>query len=143
MKKRIKDVGVVLDLMIHDIDIILSLVDSHVTNIEAFGQRTVSKHEDMANVRLSFANNIIADITASRITKEEVRSLRIFQEESYIFLDYKNCEAFLYKKTDKGLQKTKIHIVKQDALTVELNSFINCIKNNRRPSIRTGGTPGP
>ncbi|HNX90553.1 MAG TPA: Gfo/Idh/MocA family oxidoreductase [Candidatus Omnitrophota bacterium] len=134
-KQRIKDVGVVLDLMIHDIDIILSLVNSPVKHIEAFGQSTVSKHEDMANVRLTFKNDIIADITASRITKEEIRSIRIFQENSYIFLDYKKCEAFIFRKTPHGLKKTKININKKDALSVELSAFINCILKGKRPLV--------
>ncbi|MBF0253033.1 MAG: Gfo/Idh/MocA family oxidoreductase [Candidatus Omnitrophica bacterium] len=133
-KKRIKDVGVVLDLMIHDIDIILSLIDSKVKHIEAFGQSTVSDHEDVANVRITFQNNAIADITASRITQEEVRNLRIFQEHSYILLDYKHQEAFLYKKGNE-LEKTKIKFRKRDALKVELKSFVNCIKTGEKPLI--------
>jgi len=134
-KSRVKDVGVVLDLMIHDIDIILGLVNSKVKNIEAFGLSTVSEHEDMANVRLTFQNNTIADITASRVTKEETRKLRIFQEESYILLDYMHHEAFLYKKSDKGLEKSKVRFRKKDALKVELNSFIDCVRNNKRPVV--------
>jgi len=133
-KKRIKDVGVVLDLMIHDIDIILSLVNSKVKDIEAFGQSTVSDHEDVANVRLTFQDNTIADITASRVTKEEVRKLRIFQEHSYILLDYMHHEAFLFKKND-NLKKTRIRFRKKDALKVELKSFINSVKNNRKPLV--------
>ncbi len=138
-KKRIKDVGVVLDLMIHDIDIILALIDSKVKHIEAFGQSTVSKHEDVANVRITFQNNAIADITASRITKEEVRNLRIFQEHSYIMLDYKHQEVFLYKKNNE-LEKTKIKFRKRDALKAELKSFIGCVKTGDKPLI--SGTEG-
>jgi len=134
-KRRIKDVGVVLDLMIHDIDIILSLVNSKVKHIDAFGISTVSDHEDMANVRLTFQNNIIADITASRITKEEIRKLRIFQQDSYILLDYMHKEAFLYEKSAKGLEKTKIRIRKKDSLKVELKSFIDCVRNRKRPIV--------
>jgi len=134
-KGRVKDVGVVLDLMIHDIDIILGLVNSKVKNIEAFGLSTVSNHEDMANVRLSFQNNTIADITASRVTKEEVRKLRIFQEDSYILLDYMNREAFLYEKSGKNLDKQKIRIHQKNALEDELRSFIECIQNKKRPVV--------
>jgi len=134
-KKRIKDVGVVLDLMIHDIDIILSLVHSPVKNIEAVGISTVSDHEDLANVRLSFANDVIADITASRVTKEETRKIRIFQEDSYILLDFLHKEAFLYKKSDVKLIKEKIKIRKKDALKVELKSFVNCIKTGTKPIV--------
>ena len=134
-KKRIKDVGVVLDLMIHDIDIILGLVKSKVKHIEAFGQSTVSDHEDVANVRLTFQNNTIADINASRVTKEEVRKMHIFQEGSYVLLDYMHREAFRYEQLDNKLKKSKIRIKKQDALSVELESFINCIKTEKKPLV--------
>lgn len=134
-KKRIQDVGVVLDLMIHDIDIILGLVNSKVKHIEAFGLSTVSDYEDIANVRLTFQNNTIADITASRVTKEEVRKLRIFQEESYILLDYMHHEAFLFKKSDRGLEKVKIRSRKKNALKVELKSFIDCVRNMKKPIV--------
>ncbi|MFH1665325.1 MAG: Gfo/Idh/MocA family oxidoreductase [Candidatus Omnitrophota bacterium] len=134
-KKRVTDVGVVLDLMIHDIDIILGLVNSKVKNIEAVGISTVSEHEDMANVRLSFQNNVIADITASRVTKEEVRKIRIFQEDSYILLDYLNQEAFLFTGSDNNLVKEKIRIRKKQPLKVELKSFINCVRDGKKPLV--------
>lgn len=134
-KSRVKDVGVVLDLMIHDIDIILGLVKSRVKNIEAVGISTVSDHEDMANVRLTFQNNVIADITASRVTKEETRKIRIFQENSYILLDYMNQEAFLFTKSGKKLLKQKIKIRKKEPLKVELKSFINCVRHKKKPVV--------
>ena len=135
-KKRIKDVGVVLDLMIHDIDIILGLIDSKVKDIEAVGVSTVSAHEDMANVRLTFHNNAIADITASRVTKEEVRKIRIFQENSYILLDYMHQEAFLFQQAEnKNPTKNKIRIKKKEPLKVELKSFVNCVRHKKRPVV--------
>lgn len=135
-KSRIKDVGVVLDLMIHDIDIILGLVQSKVKTIEAVGLSTVSDHEDLANVRLSFQNNVIADITASRVTKEEVRKIRIFQDNSYILLDFLHCEAYLYSGgSDSQAKKEKIKIRKKNALKVELKSFISCVRNNKKPLV--------
>ena len=134
-KGRIKDVGVVLDLMIHDIDIILGLVRSKVKNIEAVGISTVSDHEDLANVRLTFQNNIIADITASRVTKEETRKIRIFQEDSYILLDYMHQEAFLFQRSGKKLLKKKILIRKKEPLKAELKSFIDCVRNKKRPLV--------
>ncbi|MFA6636526.1 MAG: Gfo/Idh/MocA family oxidoreductase [Candidatus Omnitrophota bacterium] len=134
-KGRIKDVGVVLDLMIHDIDIILGLVRSKVKNIEAVGISTVSDYEDLANVRLTFQNNIIADITASRVTKEETRKIRIFQEDSYILLDYMHQEAFLFKKSGRKLLKKKIPIRKKEPLKVELKSFIDCVRHKKRPLV--------
>jgi predicted dehydrogenase len=134
-KGRIKDVGVVLDLMIHDIDIILGLVRSRVKNIEAVGISTVSDHEDLANVRLTFQNNVIADITASRVTKEETRKIRIFQEHSYILLDYMHQEAFLFNKSGKKLSKQKIKIRKKEPLKVELKSFIDCVRHKKKPVV--------
>jgi predicted dehydrogenase len=134
-KKRIKDVGVVLDLMIHDIDIILSLVNSKVKNIEAIGLSTVSDHEDIANVRLSFQNNVIADITASRVTKEETRKIRIFQKGSYLVLDFMHAEAFFYEHKKDSIKKSKIRIRKKDALQVELKSFIDCVKTGKKPLV--------
>jgi predicted dehydrogenase len=134
-KKRIKDVGVVLDLMIHDIDIILGLVDSKVKDIEAVGISTVSDHEDLANVRLTFQNSVIADITASRVTKEETRKIRIFQEQSYILLDYLNREAFLYQKSGDALEKIKLKIEKHEPLKVELESFVDCVKHSKKPVV--------
>jgi len=134
-KKRIKDVGVVLDLMIHDIDIILGLVDSKVRDIEAVGISTVSDHEDLANVRLTFHNNVIADITASRVTKEETRKIRIFQENSYVLLDYLNQEAFLYQKSGDSLEKVKLKIEKHEPLKLELESFVECVKEQKKPVV--------
>jgi len=134
-KKRIKDVGVVLDLMIHDIDIILGLVNSKVKNIEAVGMSTISDHEDMANVRLTFQNDVIADITASRVTSEETRKIRIFQEHSYILLDYMHQEAFLFTKSNNTLNKDRIKIIKRQPLKVELKAFVNCVHQKKRPVI--------
>lgn len=134
-KKRIKDVGVVLDLMIHDIDIILELVNSDVKNIEAVGMSTVSDYEDLANVRLSFADGVISDITASRITKEEVRKIRIFQEDSYILLDFLNQEAFLFSKQADQIRKESIKIEKYPSLRAELKSFIECVRTREKPVV--------
>jgi predicted dehydrogenase len=134
-KGRIKDVGVVLDLMIHDIDIILGLVNSKVKNIEAVGISTVSDHEDLANVRLTFQNNVIADITASRVTKEETRKIRIFQEESYILLDFMHQEASIFNQSDKKLSKEKIRIRKKNSLKLELRSFIDCVRKKTKPIV--------
>ncbi|MBU0683523.1 MAG: Gfo/Idh/MocA family oxidoreductase [Candidatus Omnitrophota bacterium] len=134
-KKRVKDVGVVLDLMIHDLDIILGLVNSKVKKIEAVGISTVSDHEDLANVRLTFQNNIIADITASRITQEETRKIRIFQEESYILLDFMHQEAFLFNRDGIKVHKEKIRIKKKEPLKVELKAFINSVRTRKKPIV--------
>lgn len=134
-KKRVKDVGVVLDLMIHDIDIILSLVKSDVESIEAVGISTISQHEDTANVRLNFKNGTIADIIASRVTKEEVRKIKISQEDSYIALDYLHQDAHIVRKKGNKIRKEKIKIEKREPLKQELKSFIASIQNGTKPAV--------
>lgn len=133
--KRVEDVGVVLDLMIHDIDIVLGLIKQEVINIEAVGLSTMSDHEDVANVRLIFEDGTIADITASRVTKDVVRKIRIFQEDSYISLDYVNQEVTLFKKTGKKIQKEKVKIKKTEPLKEELRSFIECVRTGKKPIV--------
>lgn len=133
--KRVKDVGVVLDLMIHDIDIVLGLIKQDVVNIEAVGLSTISDHEDVANVRLTFENGTIADITASRITKDVVRKMRIFQADSYVSLDYVTQEAAIFKKTGDKILREKIKIKKKNPLKKELKSFIDCVRNSKKPIV--------
>ncbi|MBI5124123.1 MAG: Gfo/Idh/MocA family oxidoreductase [Candidatus Omnitrophica bacterium] len=133
--KRVEDVGVVLDLMIHDIDIVLSLIKQEVVNIEAVGLSTISDHEDVANVRLTFEDGTIADITASRVTKDVVRKMRIFQEDSYVSLDFVAQEAAIFRKKDEKILKEKIKIKKKNPLKKELKSFIECVKTGKRPIV--------
>jgi len=135
-KQRVKDIGVVLDLMIHDIDIILSLVNSEVKHIEAVGISTISPpYEDTANVRLTFKNGAIADITASRITEKEVRKIEISQESSQITLDYLHMDAYEVKKKGSKIRKKRIRIKKREPLKQELKSFVSCIQNNSKPLV--------
>lgn len=133
--QRAADIGVVLDLMIHDIDIILSLIKSRVENIEAVGVRLVSKHEDTANVRIMFANKTICDLTASRVTKKAERTIKISQDDSFISLNYLNQTAVLFKKKNGRLKKKRIKIRKEEPLKKELESFADCIMNNKRPIV--------
>lgn len=133
--KRVKDVGVVLDLMIHDIDIVLGLARKDVASIEAVGLSTISDYEDVANVRLTFEDGTIADITASRVTKDVVRKIRIFQEDSYISLDYLNQEAAIFKRTEGRIIKEKIKIKKKEPLKRELKSFIECVRTGKAPIV--------
>ena len=130
-----KDVGVVLDLMIHDIDIVLGLMRQDVVNIEAVGLSTISDHEDVANVRLTFEDGTVADITASRVTKDVVRKMRIFQEDSYVSLDYVTQDAAIFKKTEDKIIKEKIRVKKKEPLKRELKSFIECVRAGKRPKV--------
>ncbi len=98
---RTKDTGVILDLMVHDIDIILHLAKSPVKRIEAVGTKIISSKEDIANARITFENGCVANITASRVSFRPMRKIRLFSENVYISLDYEKQEAIIYKKSPK------------------------------------------
>lgn len=132
---RIKDVGVVLDLMIHDIDIALALVNSKPQGIEAVGVRVLSNFEDIANARITFKNGCVCNLTASRVTPEAIRKIRIFEKDTYISLDYANQSALLYKKDKQRIITKSINIKKEEPLRAQLSSFIDCVKNRKRPLV--------
>lgn len=132
---RSLDIGVVLDLMIHDIDIVLGLVNSGLKKAEAVGVSVLTKFEDIANARLTFKNGCVCNLTASRISDEWMRKIRIFQENAYISLDYKNEEAFIYKKTPSGITKDALPIEKEEPLKKELTTFIECVLQNSSPLV--------
>lgn len=132
---RAADIGVVLDLMIHDIDIILGLIKSSVESIESVGVRIVSRHEDTANVRMVFADKTVCDLTASRVTKKSVRTIKIFQEDSYILLNYLTQSATLYRRQRDIMKKEAIKVKKEESLRKELESFVDCALNKRRPIV--------
>lgn len=134
-KKRALDVGVVLDLMIHDIDIILGLVKSEVVSIDAVGVNILTDHEDLANVRMRFKNGAVANLTASRVTKAELRKIRIFKEDCYISLDYVKQEAAIYRKIGNRITSRKINIRKEEPLKKELEAFVFSVKNKERPLV--------
>jgi predicted dehydrogenase len=132
---RSLDIGVVLDLMIHDIDIILGLVNSPIKRIEAVGVNVLTPFEDIANARITFGNGCVANLTASRISDEVMRKIRIFLKNSYISLDYKNEQAFIYKKSPQGIVKVSLPIEKEQPLKKELSSFLECVLNNKQPIV--------
>jgi predicted dehydrogenase len=132
---HVKDVGVVLDLMIHDIDIILGLVKSEIHAIEAIGVKILTSHEDIANARLRFKNGTICDLTASRVTNDSLRKIRIFQNDCYISIDYMNQEAVISKKIKDKIVSQKIDIKKEQPLKKELHSFVDCIINKKKPVV--------
>ncbi len=136
------DVNVILDIMIHDIDIIQTIVKSPIAHIEAQGAPVLSKAVDIANARITFANRCVANITASRISFKIERKTRIFQPDSYISIDYHNKQFALFKKGDgemfPGIPEITRHqsVLEQgDALFEEVKSFINCIRNNCKPLV--------
>lgn len=133
--QRSLDIGVVFDLMIHDIDIVLGLVHSRLKRIEAIGVSVLTPFEDIANVRLAFKNGCIANLTASRISEESMRKIRIFLKDAYISLDYQAQEAFCFKKDKSSIVKTAIPIEKEEPLKKEIESFVLCVRNNRKPVV--------
>ncbi len=133
--KRSLDVGVVLDLMIHDIEIILHLVGAPVISVDAVGIPVITKHEDIANARLRFENGAVANITASRISSEKLREIRVFQGDAYLSLDYQNQEGHIVKKGLLGLDKKKVPVEKGEPLYLELASFANAVREKRQPEV--------
>jgi predicted dehydrogenase len=132
---RSLDVGAVLDIMIHDIDIVLGLVNSPVKKIDAVGVNVLTPFEDIANARITFKNGCVANLTASRVSEESMRKIRIFQEDTYISLDYKEAKADVYRKSGLAISKEALPIEKEQPLQKELQSFIECVNSHREPLV--------
>ena len=140
LAERIRDVGVVLDLMIHDLDLILALIQSEVAAIDAVGVPVVTSHEDIANARIRFVSGCVANVTVSRITPERLRRIRFFQRDSYLALDYLAPRLEVYRKvTHPNGQIDIVHetpsIPREDPLTAELRSFLNAVREGTRPVV--------
>lgn len=121
---RINDCGVVLDLMIHDLEILLSLVQDEVARVEAIGIPVLTRFEDIANARLKFSNGCVANLTASRLTPERQRKIRIFQPDAYISLDYAEQKAKVYKKEFFSITSKEVDIQKGEPLRKEILDFV-------------------
>lgn len=132
---RSLDVGAVLDIMIHDIDIILGLVRSKIKKIESVGVNVLTRFEDIANARITFQNGCVANLTASRVSDEVMRKIRIFQEDTYISLNYKEAKATVYKKNGAMIVKENLPIEKEQPLKKELQSFIDCVIKHKPPVV--------
>jgi predicted dehydrogenase len=132
---RVVETGVTLDLMIHDIDIVLDLVRSPIESVDAVGACILSKTEDIANARIRFANRTVCDLTASRVTPDVNRKIRIFQDDAYISLDYVTQEALIYTKENGSIHHKKIDITKSDSLREELSDFVDCVRTKKRPLV--------
>ncbi len=132
---RSLDIGVVMDLMIHDIDIILGLTNSKIDTVEAVGVKVLTPMEDIANARITFKNGCVCNLTASRISDEVTRKIRVFLNDAYISLDYVKQEAFIYKKHKSLISKHSLPIEKEEPLKKEIESFIDCIQNNKEPIV--------
>jgi len=139
---RATDVSVILDLMIHDIDIILDLIDSPIKRISASGISVLSDTIDIANARIEFENHCVANVTASRISRKRERKLRIFQRNAYLSADLQdkllavNCKS--ETDNDEGyrdIRHEEHHFEDNDALNLEVLDFINAIKTGGRPKV--------
>ncbi|MCX7123196.1 MAG: Gfo/Idh/MocA family oxidoreductase [Gammaproteobacteria bacterium] len=139
---RNKDVNVVLDLMIHDIDLITSIVNSPIASIDASGTRVLSQDIDIANARIHFENNCVANVTASRISLKPERKLRIFQEDAYLSLDLHLREGSILRKGSgemfpgiPNIDRKTIQGGESDPLKDEIADFLQCILNETAPRV--------
>jgi len=161
---RSTDIGVVLDLMIHDLDVVLAFVKSPVVAVDAVGIPVLSQSEDIANARLRFANGCVANLTASRVSPERMRKIRVFSggaTTSYVSLDYRAQEGYIYRIARDGEEQSSllkkllaardstivsefggkrvvrepVPIEKGEPLKLELQSFINCIRARQTPVV--------
>jgi predicted dehydrogenase len=141
-KERGTDVNVVLDLMIHDIDLVQSLANSEIESIDAIGTPVFSGEIDIANARIRFANGCVANTTASRVSLKTERKLRIFEDAAYISLDLQQKILTLIRKREGEPQPGQLpvnieeaNLEQGDALKSEIESFLDCIRNNKRPLV--------
>ncbi len=139
------DVSVVLDLMIHDLDVVLALTKAKVTSLDAVGVPVFSTQEDIANVRLRFDSGCVANLTASRISVDRMRKIRIFEENAYVSTDYSEQEVIVYHKKPgaipEGLSPMEwitiepLEVSREEPLRLELASFIECVRERRTPVV--------
>lgn len=129
------EVSVVLDLMIHDLEVLLHLVRSPVADIRAVGVPVMSPTADIANVRLAFANGSIANVTASRISPERMRKIRAFYDDAYISLDWMNQTGEVHRKDASGIHREEIPIERGEPLRNELAAFVDCVARRSEPRV--------
>jgi predicted dehydrogenase len=142
-KTRGTDVTVVLDLMIHDIDIILSMVPSAIKLVNSMGVPVLSEEVDIANARLQFENGCVANVTASRVSRDVVRKIRIFQSDAYISIDYQARKISIFRKDDGGVPVPGLPNVsmeeksfeQSDALLAEIRAFVDAVRDGTAPVV--------
>jgi predicted dehydrogenase len=138
--ERSLDIDVVFDLMIHDLDVVLSLVKSEVESIEAVGVPVLTGRVDIANARLRFANGAIANLTASRISRDRVRKIRFFQPAAYLSIDYAAQKIEMYSLVKGEGPMPSIHggdvpVQNEEPLKRELADFVDAVRNKRAPMV--------
>lgn len=138
---RVSQIGVVLDLMIHDIDILLSLIKDKIVGLEAFGAKVLSENEDIVKVRIKFQSGCIADLSASRISLEKYRKIRIFQPDSYISVDYAGKSLKICRKKSQlvknfgDIEIIKPKLKEEEPLFFELDHFLSCVAQGKKPIV--------
>ena len=137
--ERSLDIDVIFDLMIHDLDLLLALVRSEVMSIEAVGVHVLTPRTDIANVRLRFASGCIANLTASRISRDRVRKARFFQHDAYISIDFASQEVEVYRALPSEgrprIEGGKLEVVKDEPLRRELADFVQAARTGRAPGV--------
>jgi predicted dehydrogenase len=138
--ERSLDIDVIFDLMIHDLDVLLAVVGADVAAVEAVGVNVLTPRVDIANARLRFASGCIANVTASRISRDRVRKARFFQHDAYISIDYAAQEVEMYRlvPTNGGrpaIQGGRVDVVAQEPLARELADFVAAIRQRRQPAV--------
>src|SRR5688572_1986257 len=137
--ERSLDIDVIFDLMIHDLDLLLAVVRSEVVSIEAVGVNVLTPRADIANARLRFASGCIANVTASRISRDRVRKARFFQNSSYVSVDYAAQEVDVYRLvTGDGrpvIDGGRVEVTNEEPLKRELEDFVEAVRSRRRPGV--------
>ena len=139
------DVSVILDLMIHDLDIVRALDGTDVVSVDAAGVSVFSEHYDIANARLRFASGCVANVTCSRVSVERMRKIRVFSEDAYASTDYSEQEVMVYRKKPGKLQPGQspmemisidpLPVVRDEPLKLEIEAFVECARNRTRPLV--------
>jgi predicted dehydrogenase len=137
--ERSLDIDVVFDLMIHDLDVVLSLVDSQVESIDAVGVPVLTGRVDIANARVRFANGCLANLTASRISRDRVRKIRFFQRSAYLSIDYAAQKVEMFKLVTGGgmpsIQGGDVPVTNEEPLVRELADFVDAVNMKRAPLV--------
>ena len=137
--ERSLDIDVIFDLMIHDLDLLLTCVGSDVVDLEVVGVNVLTPKADIANARIRFASGCIANLTASRISREKVRKARFFQQDSYVSIDFGAREAEMYRLVRGGarpvIQGGPIAVVKEEPLQRELADFVQAVRGGGQPLV--------
>jgi len=137
---RSLDIDVVFDLMIHDLDLVLDFVPGEVTSIDAVGVPVLTPRIDIANVRLRFSTGCIANLTASRISRDRVRKMRFFQRDSYVSIDYSSQELEVWRLVSKDggmptIEGGKLDVPREEPLKRELEDFVAAVRDHRAPGV--------